>query len=504
MDVNSRTQKSKRNVTIGIASKMVTLLLTFVGRKIFIQNIGIEYLGINGLFANVLSLLSMADLGFGTAMAYSLYEPLATNNNDKVSGLMRFYEKIYNYIAAAVAAVGMALIPFLKYIINMNQDIPNLYFYYILFVSNSVVSYLFVYKATLLNADQKSYIVNSVNAGCNIFKTAVQVLSVYFLKNYTVYLMIMIVSTIMNNLIVSGIVNKSYRYNFVENELPSEEKKAIFYNIKSMFIYKVSSTLISSVDSVLISAILGTTMVGYYTNYQTIILNITAFVNIIFSSLTASIGNLVVQSDAKSKYRVFKVLQMVSFWLSGVIAICVFVLSADFVTLWLGQEYVLSEAVVFAIAMSFFFSNSMQPLWSYRAATGLYTKTKYIMLVAAVENLLLSFVMGRLWGLTGIIMATVIARITTYFWYEPQLLFKEYFEQSTKEYFTEYIIQILIMLLAMGLSKIIIKYIDLEGIVGWTIEAIVCFGIANAFYFVRYSRTNELAILLKKFKIGKS
>lgn len=494
----SRTQKSELNIVVGVATKMVTLLLTFVGRKIFINNIGIEYLGINGLFSNVLSLLSMADLGFGTAISYSFYEPLAKKDEKRIAALMNFYSKIYNLIAAAVAVVGIAIVPFLKYIVNMEQGIQHLYFYYLLFLSNTVVSYLFIYKSTLINADQKGYVVNGITAICNIIKTVLQIISVYFLKSYTIYLLVMIVSTFINNLIISNYVDRNYSVLKTTVNLEKEDTKEIFGNIKSMFIYKVSSTLISSVDSILISVILGTVIVGYYSNYQTIIVNITAFVTILFSSVTASIGNLVVTGNKKSRYKVFRTMQMVSFWISGTISVCIYILANDFVALWLGKEYILPSATVFAMALSFFFSCSMQPLWSFREATGLYRKTKYIMLLAAIENLILSWILGEIYGLSGIILATVIARVTTYFWYEPYLLFRECFGISEKRYFFDYMINVIIMVITMIVVKKISSYIACEGWIYWLIKAGSVVIIISCIYAIKYVPSSEFKYLTNK------
>ena len=494
----SRTSKSELNIIVGIVTKMVTLLLTFAGRKIFINNIGIEYLGINGLFSNVLSLLSMADLGFGTAISYSFYEPLAKKDEKRIAALMNFYSKIYNLIAIAVAVVGIAIIPFLRYIVNMEQGIPHLYFYYLLFLSNTVVSYLFIYKSTLINADQKSYVVNSVTAICNIVKTVLQILSVYFLGSYVVYLLVMIVSTFINNLIISNYVDRKYSIIKTTVKLEKKDTREIFGNIKSMFIYKVSSTLISSVDSILISVLLGTVIVGYYSNYQTIIVNITAFVTILFSSITASIGNLVVTGNKESRYKVFRTMQMVSFWVSGTISICIYILANDFVVLWLGEKYILPSATVFAMALSFFFSCSMQPLWSFREATGLYRKTKYIMLLAAIENLILSWILGKIYGLSGIILATVIARVTTYFWYEPYLLFRECFGVSETKYFIDYMINVMIMVATMIITRGITRYILCESWIYWLIKAGIITSIVSIIYAIKYVPSGEFKYLMNK------
>lgn len=499
-ELNSRTEKSKVNIIIGMSCKIITLILTFVGRKIFIQNIGIDYLGINSLFSNILSLLSLADLGFGTAMSYSFYQPLADNNRKKIMALINFYKKIYNIIAVLIGSIGVIIIPFLQFLINMETNIHGLYYYYILFLINTVVSYMYIYKSILATADQKGYVVNLVTACANILKTIFQIIAIYIWKSYAVYLVIMIIFTLVNNLTISKYVNSEYKLKNNNEELCKADKQDIFANIKSMFIYKMSSTLLTSIDNIVISILLGTVTVGFYANYQTIVINITGIITILFTSLTASIGNLVIKSTEENRYRVFSTMQMISFWISGVVSVCMYLLIDDFVTLWLGYEYVLGEDITIAITWSFFFTCSMLPLWSFREATGLYNKTKYIMLIASLENLILSIILANLYGLGGIIFATLIARVTTYFWYEPHLLYKSYFGVSEDKYYIAYFINIVMMIVLMEGIKYLLNDFNCENIIQWMIKGIVVFLLSNFIYVMRYLKTNEFKYFLKKIK----
>ena len=205
LNKESRTSNAGRNAISAISNKVALLVLTFVSRKFFITYIGIEYLGINGLFANILTLLSMADLGLGTAMNVSLYRPIADNDTRKITALLNYYKTLYKIIALGVTVIGIVLVPFLKYLVNMETKIPYLTLYYIVFVLKNTASYLFIYKSSLLRADQKTYVINRIEVIVNFAKVISQFLSVLIWQNYFIYIFIDVVAIIVQNVLVSNI-----------------------------------------------------------------------------------------------------------------------------------------------------------------------------------------------------------------------------------------------------------------------------------------------------------
>ena len=242
--------------------------------------------------------------------------------------------------------------------------------------------------------------------------------------------------TYANNFYVSHVAEKLYPYinNKVE-KLPKEEGKKIFENVKSVFIYKVANTLVGSTDNTLISVLIGTVAVGFYSNYSMVINNIVLFINIVFSSVTASIGNMVVEANKKKNYDVYCLMQQVSFLLSTVAITVTYLMINDLIYVWLGEKFILDPLVTIAIALNMYFSVVLMPIWSYREATGMYMQTKYVMVATAIVNLAVSIILGKILGLAGILFATSIARISTYFWYEPKLLFKQFFEKKVSNYY---------------------------------------------------------------------
>lgn len=497
---NSRTKNSALNIFTSMASQILTLILSFVSRTVFLKVLGVGYLGISGLFGDVLSMLTLADLGFGTAMMFSMYKPLSENDKETLAGLIYFYKKVYRIIALSVTLIGLALIPFLSYLVNLQTDIPHITLYYVLFLANTVASYLVVYKTTILAADQKSYVLTKYTMIINIIQTLVQIVVLLLSRNYIIYLLTQVIFVYGTNFYKSYVAQKMYPYINNKVILPKEQTKDIFKNISSVFLYKLSSVLINATDNTLISIIVGTEWVGYYSNYGIIISKLTGIINTVFYSLTASLGNLIVKENYNKRYSVFQIMQAVSQIISTFCVTCVFFLEEDFVRIWLGDEYALGKLVLCAITLNFYFSITLLPIWVFRESTGLYRKTKYVMLCTAGVNLITSIYLGNKIGLAGIIFATSIARFTTYFWYEPYLLFKEYFGKSCKYYF----VGVLKGLLGTGISFIVVYFVSIRlNPMNWfqlIIKGLVVGTISLLMSILIYHRTEGFKLVYRRTK----
>lgn len=496
-----RTKKSIRNILYRLVSQIVSILLRFVSRSVFIHILGVEYLGINGLFSELLQMLSMADLGFGTAMVFSMYKPLAEHDETKLTQLVQLYRKIYTIIATIITVIGVALVPFLPHLVKLDEEIPYLRIYYLLYLANTVSSYLVVYKTCILNADQKNYIIarnNTLFSFLSLFGTTVALILTH---NFMAYLVVQVFFTYANNFYTSHLAEQQYPYIKCQaDRLPDKEAKEIFDNVKSVFLYKLASTFVNSVDNTLISVIIGTVMVGYYSNYRMIIGNVELFINIFFSSVTASLGNLIVESNQAKNYAVYKKMQMLSFILCSIAVSGTYLLIDDFITVWLGQEYVLSPLVVLATVVNMYFSIVLMPIWSYREATGLYQQTKYVMVFTASINLILSILLGSIMGLSGILLATSIARLSTYFWYEPKLLFGQFFGRKVTNYYKKILENICITIATCLLCSLAFRNITVESWFDFTGKMCIIGVTASILVIVLYARKPEFKYYLNKMK----
>lgn len=459
----TRTTNALRNISSGLGSQVLALLLAFVNRTVFLRCLSVDYLGIQGLFSDILTMLSLADLGFGTAMAYSMYEPLAKGDRERLAGLTTLYKKVYRVIAAAVILLGLALLPALRWIVRTETEIPHLQRYYLLYLANTAASYFVVYKTCILQADQKGYLITRNNM---IFSAASSIFCCIFLvltRNYTVYLCIQVLFTYLRNFRISRLAERQYPYILEESPLPAAETRSIFRSIRAVFLYKLSGVLINATDNTLISVLIGTEMVGYYSNYSMITAKLYGFLSTLFYSLTASLGNLIVQEDEEKRFEIFRVMQTVSILLSTFCVVCLALLVQDFIRVWLGEGYVLDGLTVAAVVFNFYFSIALMPIWVFREATGLYRKTRYVMLATAAVNLIASVWLGRRWGLGGIVLATSLAKLTTYFWYEPKLLFRGYFGRSCRVYFAEVAKSLLVTAGTLALCAGAVGWIPVTG-----------------------------------------
>jgi len=301
--MQSRVKKSTLNMATSAISSMLTLLLNYITRLIFVRFLSDSYLGINGLFSDILSILSMADLGLTTAMMFNLYKPLAENDTEKVKSLVCFFKKVYLIIASVVFVLGLALMPCLRFIVKLDKPLDNLYIYYFLFLIETVISYLFIYRTSLLNADQNGYLLTLGDIGLTISRFVARILILVFTKSFILYIAVGIILKLLCNLFQNFIATKKYPYlKSQAQNLDKESKSKIYSNVKASFIYKFCGTIQSNTDSILISIFVGTVVVGFYSNYLLVINGIVSCVSIIFSALKASVGNFIAkESNCENK-----------------------------------------------------------------------------------------------------------------------------------------------------------------------------------------------------------
>lgn len=499
--MGSRVEKTKKNIVASVIQNIINILIALVSRVIFVHILDSSYLGINGLFTNILNILSLADLGMTTAMMYHLYKPLAENDEEAITALVTFFKKIYIGIAGVIFILGICLIPFLGYIINLPEDVPYIKIYYILALLNVVISYLYVYRTTLISADQKNYIINNCIIIFKIITFVFQTLVLVLFKNYILYLLVAVVTNYLCNVCQNKIALKLYPYLKRTSVLELKEKKNIYEDVKSLFMYKICGTIQSNTDSILISIFSGTILVGYYSNYVLIITQIVNVVTLIFNSVKASVGNMIFSHDSKNEYDyfIFEVLELINFWIICFCTVSFFCLSKEFVEICFGQEYVLSYAIVIAICLNFYSSNIRQVIWVFRETTGIFTETKYITAVTAILNIILSIILGYKLGMFGIIIATVLARYLYAWWKEPMILYSIFFKKSSKLYFEKYVSRILITVIITGLTWLITEIISIDNIlISLIINMMVCIIVPNIIIFLLYYKTDEFQYIKQK------
>lgn len=498
----SRIEKVQKNIVSALIVNFLNILLAFISRIIFIRILGAEYLGINGLFSNILSILSLADLGMTTAMTYNLYKPIAEHDTEKIAALIYFFKKIYLTIASVVLIIGICLLPFLRYIINLEQDIPNLEVYYLLSVINVAISYLFVYRTTLIHADQKGYVLNKYIMIFRVLTTMGQVLILLLTRNYLAYLLVAMFLSVLSNFYQSNVVSKLYPYiKQITKKINKQERQRIFKDVRALFLYRICGTIQSNTDSILISIFVGTIYVGYYSNYILLMTQIVGILTIVFNSLKASVGNLLASAEVSKEETMkrYKVLEFLNFWLIAFCAVCFVGLYQEFISLCFGTEYLLEFSLVIAIVLNFYTSNIRQTLWVFREASGVFDETKYITAATAVLNLIFSLVMGYYGGMTGIILATVISRMVYAWWKEPMILFEKCFNLNGSIYLKMYIRRIMLAFF-MCICTCILCYLVNTGnlYVDFLLHILICCVVPNVIVILIYRKSEEFNFVLER------
>lgn len=452
----------------------------------------LDYLGINGLFTNVLLILSFAELGIGQAIVFNLYKPLAENNQERIKTLMLFYKQCYRVVAIVIIVVGLSIIPFMDFFIKECPNISeNLIFIYLLFLTNTVSSYFFVYKKSLITADQKEYVIIFWSNIINYIQILLQIVFLLITHNYIVYIMIQIGCTIFNNIFLAHKADRKYPFLKEKNvnKLEKAEKNKIFKDVKALFLYKFGSIALNGTDNLIISAMIGVTVVGLTSNYVLIFTSVTAIMGKIIHSFVAPVGNLNATSDVKKQEKVFNELFMMTFYLIGLTAIGLFLLSSDFVTVFFGAEYTLDTLVVFAMALHLYVNSTHNTAHTYRTTMGLFVKARWSPAIAAVINIAASIILCNWIGLAGIFFATAIARLSTTSWIDPYLIYKTKFNKSPMIYFIKYALYLVVVGCVGYVNYLALGLINIEGILGFIVKFAICVTITNILFILIFFKT---------------
>lgn len=507
----SRTANTAKNASFGLVSQIVNIILSFISRTVFIYVLGVEYLGINGLFTNILMLLSFAELGIGNAIIYEMYKPLAMDNKEKLKSLMALYAKAYKTIGVIVFVAGLAVIPFLDYIIkdtpNINESITLIYVFFLL---NTSLSYFFVYKISIITADQKNYIVLFYQQLFKVGQTLAQILFLWLTGQYLIFLVIQIITTLLNNIYVSRKADKMYPFlkEGKTKSLEKEEQASIFANVRALFLYKFGSVFLNGTDNIIISAIIGITAVGINSNYVLIISALTTIVGQIMNGFTASVGNLNALGTKETKEKAFNKIFFISAWMYGFCAVGLYLLLNKFIVLWAGETFIFSDLAVFAIVLHFYVNSVHFTVYTYRVTMGLFVQGRWAPLAAAFINIILSFWLGSTIGIAGIFFATSIARLVTTGIVDPILVYRNGFEKSPFRYYIRYFLFAGLFIGLYFLMKFVVSFISIAGLSGFVIEVVVVsilFNIIMAIIFWKYQdfveiRKAILSIISNKMK----
>lgn len=499
-----RKKATVLNAITGIVYQFIMLILNFSCRKIFITSLGIDYLGLNGLFSNILAMLSLAELGVGTAIVYNLYKPVAENNEYEICGLMNLYKLVYRMIAALVGVIGIAVMFFLPYIIHeSSQDMSYIRIIYLLFLTNTVLSYFMGYKRSLLYVAQKNYILICADMIINVVGTVVKIILLVVTKNYILYLLALIAFTFIPNLIGSIIADKTYpciKSNHIK--LAHEKFKKIVNDMKNIFIHKVSCFVVNSTDNMIISTFIGIRAVGLLSNYSLIINTVIGFINQGINATQASLGNLIVSESREKVEAIYKKLSYLYFVISSFCAVSFWVLLHPFISLWIGTENLLLDSTVELTIINMYLTILSKPIWQLMSISGLFKEDKFNALIEMSLNLILSIILVKIIGLPGVVLGTTISYLVAWV-LKTQLLYKQYFNSSPFRYYLSILGYMLLTIFEVFLTRQIGSYLQFKNsILDFLVNALLCVSIPNSLNIILFCRTESFKYYVNALKQG--
>ena len=493
----ARTQNSIRNIMAAMAGQLGGVLVNLLARVFFLHFLNHTYLGLNGLFTNVLTMLSLVELGVGPAMAYSLYKPLADGDTERIKSHMAFYKKAYISIGLAIAALGLIFLPFYTVFMDEVPDIPHMNVIYLLFVANTVVSYFYSYKRALIVCDQKKYIETSVHYGAYFILNLVQIIFLALTSNYVLFLILQVISTWAENFILARKADKLYPYLRDKNVKPLEktDSQIIFRNVAAMSMHKIGAVVVNSTDNILISRLIGLATAGLYNNYFTIIHPLQTITNQIFESIVASVGNLkatVSEGDLGHLKETFNDVFFFAFWIFTFCSACLLNLLHPFIEfLWLrNRGWLLDELTLYVLVINFYLYGMRRPVLTFRDATGAFWNDRFKPIFESVINLVASIYLGKTIGLAGIFLGTMVSTVTTSLWVEPYVLYRNVFYHPLRDYFLRFagytVVGVVICLVTTWVC----------GLVGYSLlslipRAFICLILPNALLLLIFRKTKE-------------
>lgn len=434
---NSRTTNSLYNFTTSIGGQFLTIVMQFVVRTVFISALGKSYLGISGLFSNILSMLSLAEFGVGNAILFKLYEPLAKDDHMRIAILMKFYRKVYTIIGIAVGAIGLILIPFLPNLISDYDKLSALnirpVLIFVIYLSNSVASYLFfAYKSAIIRADQKEYLLNLISYLFTVGSGILQIILLLIFPNFELYVAIHTISVIVQNIVNARMADKLYPCinEKTEETLSKKEVKGVFKDCSALFLYRLNGVVLKATDNIVISIFLGIEMVGMYSNYYIFYTTIDKLIAKVFGAVAHSLGNLHASHDVDHEYQIYEVMMLVTAIIGGTAGVGIALVSNTFVKVWIGDAWLITQPFAILMGLEVFTLAFRQVLSKYRTAMGLFQQAKYRPLAGMIINLIVSVYGVNKFGICGVLIGTIIADWSTMMWFDPMIIHKYGFENA--------------------------------------------------------------------------
>lgn len=477
-----RIESAIRNAKSTLLVYGINMLLQFCIRLIFLYYLTIEYVGLNGLFDNILAVLSLTELGIGPAIVFSLYGPLARQDVKAVQSVMKVFKRAYIIIGVVIIAIGFSISPWLYNFIKSPPNIPDLTYFYLFFVLDTGISYFYSYNRNLLIADQKQYIINRIRGFVQVVGGVLQIIFLILLQSFWAYILIRIGMTIAENILVTYRTRSLYPYitEKVIEPIAPEIKLQIINNVKALILHKIGGIALFSSANIILSKFVGLTAVGLFSNYYLLINAVIRLSDQVFNSLKASVGNLNEMASNEKKLEVFHQLFFITGTLAYIISLNIYFFINPFIELWLGKTYILSKSIVLLMAINFYLTYMRKSVLVFIDSMGLFTHNKIMPICETILMVLSSILLVQNYGIMGVLLAMMVTTICLPFIIEPYILFKHGLKDSVKLYYLKYIKHVAILFMIGGLVELITAFIERNN----SITSIIINIIFSNFFFI--------------------
>lgn len=471
----SRLESSILNLLAAWGGQVVALLLVFVTRAVFARELAMDYLGLENLFSNVITILSLAELGIGSSITFALYRPIALGDIEKVKSLMRLFKRAYILIGCVVGVVGLCISPFIGLIIKDLPDIPFLQVYFLIFVANTAISYFFSYKGLLIYAYQKNYIVSLIQYGFQILLNIVQIIVLVTTHNYLLFLCCMLVSTLAQNVFLSHTANKIYPFLKERQVAPldRETSKAIAKNAFALTLHKVASIASVPASTLILTIFAGLDTVALYGSYTLLLNAITRLLDKVYDAITASVGNLGVLESKDRQYEVFRESYFITAFMYTVVSVVLVCSLNPLVAVWLGGEYCFPMLTSLLLVAWFFVKGMRSAALAFTSAYGLYWNSWYKAVVETVALLVLSLVLVRVWGVDGVIVSGILSLLFIATVMEAYVVFKYGFKRSAVPFVVRTLAYYVAAVAIAALALFLCGLVPFGGLVGLVVKGLV-------------------------------
>ena len=476
----------KRSLKLNIAASMliqvVSLLVNLISKRAIRMYLGVEYLGIQSIYSNFCDVMSFAFLGMGTAMLFSMYGAFARDNKEEIASYYQHYDSLYRKISRLVFAGGVVCTFLALYSVNGEAGAFEVCITFLTYLLSIVLYNRQLVRSYFIQADQRRYVAAFLTGGVDAIALLAEIFILYTFRSYEVFLVCILAKNLLINVLFKKYLQKNYAYIFEPaQELDEKEQALVAANAKDMVLYRFGKVLISNTDSIFISRFTSTLLVGIYSNYQFVIMGIRSVLGAMFEAVRGKVGYQLQTGSLREQYRNFRIYLCINSWLMGCTIVCFYFLIEDFIRVWMGKVDSLTQSVIMIMLVNYYLDESQNALRLYRETAGLFHNIRTMILIKGVANIILSVILGKFWGIMGVLVATTITSAFTLFWYEPRIVYG-YFPKSVKNEVLYHVVTISLLAISFAITYAAVRSMQGAGFLFLIRKLGVCLVTSNMVY----------------------